>query len=82
MTLDGHASPLMRRFDYLVRRVGGRWEVAFGPGGSQFVYESRHEAVQVARGAARLHWETRHEPSGVVLVDDDGDARLVADYGM
>ena len=55
------------RFFYLVRPVGAKWEVSFGEGGSRFLYGSQEEAVQVARGAAKLHWESRGDPSGVRL---------------
>ena len=55
------------RFFYRVRPSGTRWEVLIGCPGSAFVYDSLEEATQVARGAARLHWETRHEASGVIV---------------
>jgi hypothetical protein len=55
------------RFFYVVRPALGQWEVGFGEHGSCFLYAGREEAEQVACGAARLHWETRHEPAGVRL---------------
>ena len=55
------------RFFYRVRPNGTRWEVLIGCPNSTFVYDSLEEAKQVARGAAKLHWENRHEPSGVIV---------------
>jgi hypothetical protein len=55
------------RFFYVVRPSLGKWEVSFGENGSCFLYAGKDEAVQVATGAARMHWETRQEPSGVRL---------------
>jgi hypothetical protein len=55
------------RYVYIVRPALGQWEVGFGENGSRFLYAGREEAVEVARGAAKLHWETRREPSAVRL---------------
>ena len=68
------------RFFYLVKPVLGKWEVTFGQGGTRFVYESRFEALEVARGAAKMHWTTRNEPSGV-LVEEDGDRKELHVFG-
>jgi hypothetical protein len=68
------------RFLYVVRPVFGQWEVSFGENGSRFLYQGRDEAVQVAKGAAKLHWETHHRPSGVRLELPDGQLD-VASYG-
>ena len=68
------------RFFYVVRPVLGQWEVSFGDHGSRFLYAGREEAVQVAKGAAKLHWETHHRPSGVRLEMPDGPME-VATFG-
>ena len=69
------------RFYYLVRPLDDQWEVAFGGTGERFAYGTRSEAIQVAKGAARLHWETRNELSGVQAEDANGRVRTVASYG-
>jgi len=69
------------RFFYVVRPALGQWEVGFGENGSRFLYAGREEAEQVACGAARLHWETRHEPSGVCLELPGERPREIATYG-
>lgn len=69
------------RFFYLVRPQGEQWEVTFGGTGDQFVYDSRSEALHIAKGAARLHWEARNELSGVRAEDAEGHVRLIARYG-
>ena len=71
----------MKRFFYVVRPSLGQWEVGFGEHGSRFLYQGMEEAVQVASGAARLHWEQRHEPSGVRLEMPGSEAREVASFG-
>lgn len=68
------------RFFYVVKPVLGQWEVSFGEQGTRFLYRGRDEAVQVAKGAAKLHWETHHRPSGVRLELPDG-AQELASYG-
>ena len=68
------------RFFYVVRPVLGQWEVSFGEHGSRFLYHGRDEAVQVAKGAAKLHWETHHRPSGVRLETPEG-AQELASFG-
>ena len=69
------------RFYYVVRPSLAKWELTFGEQGSRFLYDSREEAVQVACGAARLHWETRAQASGVRLEVDAHDPEVVATYG-
>jgi hypothetical protein len=69
------------RFFYVVRPALGQWEVGFGEHGSCFLYDGRAEAEQVARGAARLHWETRNEPAGVLLELPGESPREIAAYG-
>jgi len=71
----------VKRFFYVVRPSLGQWEVGFGENGSRFLYAGMEEAVQVASGAARLHWEQRHEPSGVRLEMPGNEAREVAVFG-
>lgn len=72
---------IVGRFFYLVCPYGAKWEVSFGQGGSRFLYGSREEAIQVARGAARLHWESRGDPSGVRLELPGHGVEVVASYG-
>ena len=69
-----------QRFFYLVRHSAGKWEVSFGEDGTRFLYDSLSEAMQIARGAARLHWETRHEPSGVVF-ESRGPGSVECEFG-
>ena len=69
------------RFFYVVRPSLGQWEVGFGEHGSCFLYQGMEEAVQVASGAARLHWEQRNEPSGVRLEIPGESPRNLAAYG-
>ena len=69
------------RFFYVVKPSLGQWEVGFGENGSRFLYAGREEAEQVACGAARLHWETRHEPAGVLLELPGERPREIATFG-
>lgn len=69
------------RFFYVVRPALAQWEVSFGESGSCFLYACREEAEQVARGAAKLHWETRDEPAGVRLELPGEGTREIANYG-
>ena len=69
------------RFYYVVRPSLGKWEVGFGENGSCFLYDGREEAEQVARGAAKLHWETRQEPAGVRLELPGERPSEIAVYG-
>ena len=71
----------MSRYLYIVRPSCGQWEVGFGENGSCFLYAGREEACEVARGAARLHWETRNEPSGVRLDLPGERPREIASFG-
>ena len=66
------------RFLYYVRPSGTLWELAFGPGGSRFLYETQDEALEAARVAARLHWHSTSHPSGVAI--DAPGARWTVDY--
>ena len=68
-------------FFYRVRPAGDRWEVCLGIPQSSFVYDTLAEARQVARGAAKLHWETRGEPSGVLIELPERDPELDCRYG-
>ena len=75
--MDAHVA---MRFYYIVRPILGQWEVSFGEHGTRFLYGGRDEAVQVAKGAAKLHWETHHRPAGVRLDTPEGTLD-VASYG-
>jgi hypothetical protein len=70
------------RFFYRVRPIGTRWEVLIGSPDSAFVYDTLEEATQVARGAARLHWETRQEPSGVIVQRADASEHEECRFGQ
>jgi hypothetical protein len=70
------------RFLYYVRPAVGGWELQFGFDGTRFTYASEHEALEAAREAARLHWETTHAPSGVYLVSPTQGRRLLDIFGM
>jgi hypothetical protein len=70
------------RFFYVVRPSFGQWEVTFGEHGSRFLYSGKDEAIQVATGAARLHWESRHEPSGVRLEQPGHAPSDIASFGQ
>jgi hypothetical protein len=90
--VNAHATPLPEaaaesqaavgsRPTYEVRPSLGKWEVVIGDSGARFVYATRDDAMQVARGAARLHWATRHEPCDATLQDEDGAVCMLARYG-
>jgi len=70
----------VQRYLYIVRPSLGQWEVGFGENGSCFLYAGREEALEVARGAARLHWETRQEPCGVRLELPGEPAREIESF--
>ena len=69
------------RIWYVVSPVLGGWQVAFGVEGSPFRYGSQAEAELIARGAAKLHWDNRQEPSGADVEQVDGTRRVLATYG-
>ena len=69
------------RFYYIVRPSADQWEVRVGLQGAPITYVSAHEALQVARGAARQHWQSRGEPSGVLVEAADCSAREEALFG-
>jgi hypothetical protein len=69
------------RYYYVVRPSLGQWEVGFGENGTRLLYEGREEAEQVARGAAKLHWETRNEPAGVRIELPGERPMEIATYG-
>jgi hypothetical protein len=69
------------RFFYRVRPIGIRWEVCCGAPQSTFVYDTLSEATQVARGAAKSNWDTRNEPSGVVVELSDGTEHEECRFG-
>jgi hypothetical protein len=71
----------MHRTWYVVSPAGAQWQVDFGAFGSPFRYATREEALQVACGAAKLHWEDRGEPAGARLDTADGQRQVVATYG-
>jgi hypothetical protein len=69
-----------RRLLYLVRAVDDQWEVFFGHTAERGLFATRAEALAAARAAARLHWSTQGQPSGV-NVEVEGAFRLSALYG-
>ena len=69
------------RIWYVVSPVSGGWQVDFGVAGSPFRYGSQGEAELIARGAAKLHWDNRQEPSGARIDFADGERRVLATYG-
>jgi hypothetical protein len=69
------------RFFYVVRPSLDRWEVSFGENGSCFVYSGMDEALAVATGAAKLHWESQRAPSGVRLELPNAPPREIATFG-
>jgi hypothetical protein len=69
------------RFVYVVRPNLGRWEVSFGDSGTTFLYQGVEEAVAVATGAARLHWESQGRPSAVRMESPGEEPRELARYG-
>jgi hypothetical protein len=69
-----------RRLLFTVRAAGEQWEVTFGNTGETTLFELQPDALQAARAAARKHWSTNTQPSGVAL-EADGGSRLVALYG-
>jgi hypothetical protein len=69
------------RIWYVVSPAGAQWQVDFGDYGRPFKYPSLEQALQVACGAAKMHWEDRAEPAGARLDLDGGDRRVLATYG-
>jgi hypothetical protein len=66
---------------YVVRPVGGQWEVTFGAERGHFVYPTQDEALTIARNAAQLHHDNRHEPTGARLDLPGEMPHVVATYG-
>ncbi|HUR89427.1 MAG TPA: hypothetical protein VMZ74_10105 [Ramlibacter sp.] len=75
------AAARQSRFYYYVRRELSRWCITFGEGGSVFTYQQQEEALKVAAGAARSHWESRGEPSGVMWEVEPGRCREEVRFG-
>jgi hypothetical protein len=69
------------RFVYVVQPYLEKWEVSFGDGGSRFIYDTRDEAVDIARRAAKTHWETTGEPAGVRMEVPGAPVAVIATYG-
>jgi hypothetical protein len=70
------------RFLYFVRPAQAKaWELQFGQDGNRFTYPTEQDALQAAREAARLHWETSREPSGVYLVSPRLGRQLLDIFG-
>jgi hypothetical protein len=69
------------RFFYIVRPALGQWEVTFGEGGSCFLYSTQAEAIDIALGAARSHWEKHGVPSGVRLAMPGRAGHTVRTFG-
>jgi hypothetical protein len=69
------------RIWFVVSPVETQWQVDFGEFGNRYRYPSLEQALQVACGAAKLHWEDRSEPSGARLDMADGERRVLATYG-
>jgi hypothetical protein len=69
------------RFVYVIAPYLNQWEVTFGDGGSCFIYDTRDEAIEIARLAARAHWETKGEPAGVRLEVPGAVRDVIATYG-
>ena len=66
-----------------VARSGARWEVRISPDfDAAFAYGSAEAALDVARSAARSHWEKWGFPCAVFTRGDDAqDWQLAADFG-
>jgi hypothetical protein len=69
------------RFVYVVHPYLDRWEVTFGDGGSRFIYDTREEAVEIARRAAKSHWESKGEPAGVRVEVPGSPIEVIATHG-
>ena len=69
------------RIYYIVRPSADRWEVRSGLDGAPSTFVSAQEALQAAKGAARKHWQSRGEPSGVLFELADSSAREEALFG-
>ena len=59
------------RFLFVVRSMCGAWEVTFGAHGACFRFETRAGAIAMAERAAKMHWQTALEPSGVQVIEED-----------
>jgi hypothetical protein len=79
--VPGRIDAGLGRFLYYVNAGSDTWELLFGLGGNRFTFATEHEALDAARAAARLHWETLHEPSGVYLVSPSAGRQLLDIFG-
>jgi hypothetical protein len=71
----------LKRTWYVVRPVGGQWEVAFGGERGHFLFATRAHAEQIARDAAHLHHYNRNEPAGARVDLPGEDPHVLATYG-
>ena len=69
------------KLDFLVRPRGEAWEIAVGPEGACFLFETRAEAVRRAKATAQTHWQDKQEASRVSVQDHRGRLRTLVRYG-
>ena len=69
------------RLYYIVRPRADQWEVRGGLDGAPSTFVSANEALRMAKGAARKHWQSCGEPSGVLVEQADSSAREEALFG-
>ena len=79
--VPGRIDAGLGRFLYYVSPGSDGWELLFGFDGTRFTFPSEEEALAAARMAARMHWETMREPSGVYLVSPSAGRQLLEIYG-
>jgi hypothetical protein len=87
---DGRARPTdvpgridagLGRFLYYVSPSADGWDLVFGFDGTRFTFPTEDDALAGARLAARTHWETLREPSGVYLVSPSAGRQLLEIFG-
>ena len=79
--VPGRIDAGLGRFLYYVRPGEDNWELQFGFDGTCFSFADQDEALAAARMAAKLHWETQREPSGVYLVSPSAGRLLLDIFG-
>ena len=79
--VPGRIDAGLGRFLYYVSPGADGWDLVFGFDGTRFTFPTEEDALAGARMAARAHWETLREPSGVYLVSPSAGRQLLEIYG-
>lgn len=79
--VPGRIDAGLGRFLYYVNPGPEGWDLVFGFDGTRFTFAEQDDALAAARVAAKLHWETLREPSGVYLVSPSAGRQLLEIFG-